>query len=81
MIINFSLNLAGFFVMIIAEEEIKRQVKKPRRRMWKKCKECGEKCKIFLPEPLEEPKAKILCRASPEYQRLSETYPYPFEKK
>ncbi len=66
---------------ILTEEETKRAVKKPRRRMWKKCKGCGENCKIYLPIPLKEPEAKITCRASPEYQRLSETYPYPFEKK
>ncbi|GAH48224.1 unnamed protein product [marine sediment metagenome] len=64
-----------------ASEEIKRLVEKPRRRMWHKCKECGEKCKIFLPEPLEEPEAKVICKASPEYQRLSEIYTYPFKEK
>ena len=66
---------------ILTEEEIKRPVKKPSRRIWQKCEGCGENCKIYLPIPLKEPEAKITCRASPEYQRLSEIYPYPFEKK
>lgn len=66
---------------ILTEEEIKRPVKKPRKRMWCKCKKCEEKCKIFLPEPLEELGAKIICKVSPEYERLSEIYTYPFKKK
>lgn len=61
--------------------EIKRPIKKPRRKIWAKCGECRENCKIYLPEHLQEPKAKITCKASLDYQRLSEIYTYPFKKK
>ncbi|MBA7656605.1 hypothetical protein ES703_64531 [subsurface metagenome] len=69
------------YSVILTEEEIKRPVKKPRRRMWKKCKECSHACVIYLPEALEVPEAKVICKASTEYQRLSKIYAYPFEEK
>lgn len=58
--------------IILTEEEIKSPAKKPKRRMWNQCKSCKEKCEIYLPEPFEEPKAKIICKASPEYEIANE---------
>lgn len=68
-------------VLAEASKEIKRLIEKPKRRIWSRCKNCEEKCKIYLPVPSKEPEAKILCKTSPDYQRLSEIYTYPFKKK
>jgi len=57
---------------ILTEEEIKRKVKKPRRKMWHKCKECGEKCKIYLPKPRTEPNCLFICRADENYEEINE---------
>lgn len=61
--------------LILTEDEIKikGKVKKVRRRMWHKCKGCGEKCVIYLPESQDEPKAKVICKASPEYEEVNKT--------
>ena len=59
---------------ILTEEEIKRKDKKPRRKMWHKCKECGEKCKIYLPKPQTEPPCVFICRADPEYEKINEKF-------
>lgn len=53
-------------------KEINKPMKKPKRRMWYKCKGCGENCKIYLPIPLKEPKAKIICKASAGYEAANE---------
>jgi len=41
------------------------------RRIWKKCAECPEKCKIKIPKDLEEPPYKVVCKVSPEYEELN----------
>ena len=57
---------------ILTEEEVKRHVPKPRRKMWHKCKECGEKCKVYLPKHQTEPPCVFICRADPEYEEINE---------
>lgn len=57
-------------ILAEASKEIKKLIEKPKRKVWHKCRECGEKCKIYLPVPLKEPKAKIVCRISPEYEAV-----------
>jgi len=68
-------------VLTEASKEIKRLIEKPEKRIWSRCENCEHECKIYLPVPLKEPKAKITCRADPQYQRLSEIYTYPIKKK
>ena len=53
-------------------DEIKRNVSKPRRKMWHKCKDCGEKCKVYLPKHQVEPPCVFICRADPEYEEINE---------
>jgi hypothetical protein len=57
---------------ILTEEEVKRKVKKTKRKMWHKCKECKEKCKIYLPKHLTEPPCLFICKADPEYEEINE---------
>lgn len=52
-------------------EELKRNVPKPRRKMWHKCKECLHKCKVYLPRHLTEPKCLFICKADPGYEELN----------
>lgn len=59
---------------ILTEKEIKKKNKKPRRKMWHKCKECPHKCKIYLPRHLTEPKCLFICKADPEYEELNEKF-------
>ena len=55
-------------------DEIKRNVPKPRRKMWHKCKECREKCKIYLPKHQVEPPCVFICKADPEYEEINEKF-------
>jgi len=54
-----------------ASEEIKEYVEEKRRKMWGKCRECKEKCKIYLPEDQTEPKADVICRSDSRYEEAS----------
>ena len=59
-------------ILAEASEEIKRLVvEKPKRRIWHRCKKCKENCKIYLPIPQKEPGAKVICKASPEYEEAN----------
>jgi len=58
-------------------EEERKPKKKARRKMWHKCKSCKYKCKIYLSKGQREPKAKVICKADPEYEMLNETLTYP----
>jgi len=59
---------------IFTETELRKKPPKGKRRMWHKCKACPEKCKIYLPSGAKEPKAKVICRADPEYGEINEKF-------
>lgn len=59
---------------ILSEKEVKKKNKKPKRKMWHKCKECSYKCKIYLPRHLTEPKCLFICKTDPEYGELNEKF-------
>ena len=61
-------------------EEVKRNVPKPRRKMWHKCKECGEKCKIYLPKSRTEPNCVFICRADPQYEEINAKFSSSLQK-
>jgi hypothetical protein len=61
-------------------EEIKRNTTKSRRKMWHKCKDCGEKCKVYLPKSRTEPNCVFICRADPEYEEMNEKFSPSLQK-